>query len=132
MPTITNATIAIAIGLPGNKAKVTVAAQIRFSPFELFLMKNGLRFSLGCNVWGEDLGQGNWLNADDFIFSYATKFFPDATPTGVESVTFDATVNRSILDEDLGTDEVYGQLTLKNLHDGSMVKAKTNVVKHSF
>lgn len=132
MPTITNSKIAIALDLPGNKAKVTVTAQVRFSTFELFLMKNGLRFSLGCNVWGEDMGQGNWLNADDFIFSYATKFFPDSTPTAVEPVKFEATVNRSILDEDLGTDEIYGQLTLKNLHDNAMVKAKTNVVTHSF
>jgi len=132
MPTITNAKLAMTLGLPGNSAKVTVTANVRFSPFEMFLMKNGLRFSLGCNVWGEDLGQGNWLNADDHIFAYSTQFFPDATPAQVENVKFERTVNRQILDEDLGTDEVYAQLTLKNLHDGSAIKAKTNVVTHNF
>lgn len=45
---------------------------------------------------------------------------------------FDVTVGVSLLDEDYGTDEVYGLLTLKNLNTGNTIKAKTNVIKRKF
>jgi hypothetical protein len=93
-------------------------------------MKEGLKFVLHCSLWGEDLGM--WLNPDDFLFSYSSKVFPDATPTAREKVTFDVTVGVSLLDEDWGTDEVYGLLTLHNLYTGAKIKRKTNVVVRSF
>jgi len=95
-------------------------------------MKEGLKFVIHCNLWGEDLGINNWLNADDFIFSYASKFFPDATPAASETVTFDATLGTSLLDEDWGTDEVYRLVTLRNMYTNNSVKRKTNVISRKF
>jgi hypothetical protein len=131
MATIANAKLAIQLNLPGNKAKVDVTCDLRFSRLELFLMQNGLRFRLDCKVWGEDLGW--WLNPDDFLFSYTSQFFPDANPTVTEKVTFSRSdISMSTLNEDIGTDEIYSELILKNLEDGSRKSKRTNVVKHNF
>ena len=131
MATIANAKLAIQLNLPGGKAKVDVTCDVRFSRLELFLMQNGLRYKLECKVWGQDLGW--WLNPDDFLFSYGSLFFPDATPTAIEKVTFSRSdISTSTLNEDIGTDEIYGELILKNLENGSTTKKRTNVVTHKF
>jgi hypothetical protein len=130
MATLTNANLAIGVNSATKTARCVVTAKVFFTKYEMEEMKQGLKFILHCSLWGEDLG--NWLNPDDFLISYASKWFPDLSPTSPESVTFDITVGVSLLDEDWGTDEVYGLLTLKNLYTGNKVKAKTNVVKRHF
>jgi hypothetical protein len=131
MATIANANLVIHVNLPSKKAKVEVACDISFSILDMFLMENGLGFRLDCKVWGEDLGW--WLNPDDFLFSYPSRFFPDANPTKVEHVVFSRSdISMRTLDEDLGTDEICAELILKNLEDGSTKKKRTNVVKHKF
>ncbi|MEW6735856.1 MAG: hypothetical protein AB1489_31475 [Acidobacteriota bacterium] len=130
MATITNARLAIQLNLPGKQAKVDVNCEVRFTRLEMFLMQNGLRYKLDCKVWGEDLGW--WLNPDDFLFSYASSFFPDASPTDVERVAFTRNVPMSTLNEDIGTDEIYAELILKNMESGATTKKRTNVVKHGF
>jgi hypothetical protein len=130
MATITNTNLAINVDSAKQTARCVVTCKVLFSPYEMKQMKDGLKFVLHCSLWGEDLG--NWLNPDDYLYSYGSKHFPDATPTSPESITFDATVGTSLLDEDWGTDEVYGLLTLRNLYTGKKVKAKTNVVKRKF
>ncbi len=132
MATIANAKLAISVNLPTGTAKVLVTCDVRFSQLEIFLMKNGLRFRLNCQVWGEDNGQGAWVDPDDHLFNYASVFFPDATPTSVEKATFETTVSLRVLQEDSGTDEIYGQLILRNLENGSSVRRKTNTVVHQF
>jgi len=132
MATIANARLTINLSLPANQADVVVECVVRFTQLEMFLMQNGLRFRLDCKVWGEDLGQGNWLDADDFLFTYDSKFFPDASPTQVENVTgqnaFRRRMNKNVINEDSGTDEIYGELTLTNLENNNKVKLKTNVI----
>ncbi len=132
MASLTNARLAITVNLPAGTAKIAVTCEVRFTQLERFLMQNGLRFRLDCQVWGEDNGQGAWIDSDDHLFNYASVFFPDATPTQVENVTFDTTVSLRVLREDSGTDEIYGQLILRNLEDGSRVRRRTNVVVHQF
>ena len=132
MATIANAKLAISVNLPTGTAKVLVTCDVRFSQLEIFLMKNGLRFRLNCQVWGEDNGQGAWVDPDDHLFNYASVFFPDATPASVEKATFETTVSLRVLQEDSGTDEIYGQLILRNLENGSSVRRKTNTVVHQF
>ena len=132
MATIANAKLAISVNLPTGTAKVLVTCDVRFSQLEIFLMKNGLRFRLNCQVWGEDNGQGAWVDPDDHLFNYASVFFPDATPTSVEKATFETTVSLRVLQEDSGTDEIYGQLILRTLENGSSVRRKTNTVVHQF
>ncbi|MCX9158494.1 hypothetical protein OPU71_20420 [Niveibacterium sp. 24ML] len=131
MPTISNARLAIQLNLPGSKAKVDVTCEVRFSRLEMFLMQNGQRYRLDCKVWGEDLGW--WLNPDDFLFSYNSVFFPDASPAAIERVTLSRSdISMSTLNEDIGTDEIYAELTLKNLESGATTKKRTNVVTHKF
>ncbi len=130
MSTITNANLAISVDNAKKTARCVITAKVFFTRYEMKEMEQGLRFVLHCSLWGEDLGM--WLNPDDFLYSYGSKYFPDATPTSPESVTFDVIVGVDLLNEDWGTDEVYGLLTLKNLYTGNKVKVRTNVVKRKF
>ena len=130
MATITGASLAINVNQVTKTAQCVVKARVFFTAYELREMKEGLKFVMHCSLWGEDLGM--WLNPDDFLYCYNSKYFPDATPTNPEMVTFDVTVGTSLLDEDYGTDEIYGLLTLKNLYTGNKVKVRTNVVKRAF
>ena len=132
MASLSNAKLQIQVDLPQNKAKVAVSCNVNFTPLEMFLMQHGLKFRLGCQIWGEDNGQGAWIDPDDHLFNYASIFFPDATPKSTELATFNTTVPISVLQEDSGTDEIYGQLILRNLQTLVDVRKKTNVVTHQF
>ncbi|MGF1613004.1 MAG: hypothetical protein ACFCVA_03575 [Gammaproteobacteria bacterium] len=78
---------------------------------------------------GEDNGLGALINPDDVLFIYSDIFnFPDPTPTATETRTFEVTVGESLLDEDIGRDEIYGLLILTNLATNAQIKKKTNVV----
>lgn len=133
MATLTSASIGIGPDPTNvNRSIVKVACKIVFSAYEMSQMKIGLKFRLDCKLWGEDLGQGNWLNADDFIFSYASKIYPDATPTATESAVFEASLPNSWLDEDWGTDEVYGDILLTNLYTNVGVRRRTPNFVHNF
>ncbi|MFA5033010.1 MAG: hypothetical protein WC614_08325 [bacterium] len=132
MATISNANLAITHSHSKNTARCVVTCRINFTTYEVNQMKEGLRFRVDCKLWGEDLGQGNWLDPDDYIYTYGSKYLPDASPTNPESLTFDVTVGESLVNEDTFTDEIYGQITLTNLYTLVKVKVKTNVVTHSF
>ena len=130
MATLSNAFLKTQVNLPARQAVVTVTCDLRFRENEQFNMLHGLRFRLDCKVWGEDLGW--WLDPDDFLFSFASKFYPDATPTQLEKIIFETTVPMSKLNEDSGTDEVYAELILTNLENGNKQKKRTNVIRHQF
>ena len=132
MALLAAANLAINVSGATKTARCIVTCRAMFTAFELKEMQEGLKFVMHCNLWGEDLGIGNWLDPDDFIFSYASKFFPDANPTASETATFDATLGTSLLDEDWGTDEVYGLVMLKNLFTNVTIKRKTNVIVRAF
>jgi hypothetical protein len=87
-------------------------------------------FKLKCQLWGSDSGL---TGADDYLYTYSTvKYFPDTTPSLTESATFDVTLGEGVLDEDWGTDEVYGKLKLGNLFTLVTLTKNTNTVSHSF
>jgi hypothetical protein len=133
MATITTAQIVIAPDTTNvNRSIVTVTCTISFVLIEMELMKQGLKFRLDCKLWGEDLGQGNWLNPDDFILAFASKIYPDASPTMTEIARFSASVPNSWLNEDIGTDEIYGDILLTNLFTNVALRRKTPVFVHSF
>ena len=78
---------------------------------------------------------GGWTSTggDDHLFTYPTlKFFPDASPTSTEEVTFSAVVGEGVLNEDLGGDEIYGKLILTNEFTLNEVKKNTNQVNGDF
>lgn len=127
MATITNAKLEVGSNAATGTSNCVVTCRVSFTKYELNEMKEGLKFALHCTLWGEDS-----ITPDDFIFSYASKHYPDASPSNPELATFTATLGTNLLNEDFGTDEVFGRLRLKNLYTGNVVNAKTNVVKRSF
>ena len=100
-----------------NQVEVIVACQITIPPSEA-----QSQFRLDCTVFGSDLLR------DDFIFSYESQlFFGFNAPTNLR---LEKTVSRGALNEDLvGSDEVVGKVTLRNLTLNKVVKRNTSVVE---
>jgi hypothetical protein len=130
MASISNATLAISHDHTKKTAHTVVKAKINFTQFEMNQMKDGLRFKLKCQLWGADSGL---TGADDFLFTYSVvRHYPDATPAVTEDAVFDVTLGEGVLDEDWGTDEIYGKLILTNEYTLVQVKKNTNQVSHNF
>ena len=73
------------------------------------------------------------MSVDDILWTYGKLYyFPDQTPAASETCKFEVMVFEGILNEDWGTDEIYGLLRLYNLSAGTIIKRKTNVVSHRF
>ncbi len=132
MAKITNAALTITEELPAGKSVVKVTCRVKFSPLDVNLMRSGLGYRLNCRIWGEDWGQDSWIDPDNSLFSFESKRYPDINPTPNEDVTFETKINTSILNEDSGTDEIYGQLTLSNNFNSDKIRKKTNVIIHKF
>jgi hypothetical protein len=132
MPTLTNRTLTITRDPRKKTARCVVKCNVNFNALELCQMKacpKASHYRLRCRLMGEDNGLGALINPDDVLFIYSDIFnFPDPTPTATEARTFDITVGESLLDEDIGRDEIYGLLILTNLATNAQLKKKTNVV----
>ena len=130
MATITNATLALVHDHRKKIVKATAKCRVNFTALELCQMKNctGARFfKLRCQLWGDD------LFLDPLLFTYSDVFFfPDGSPTASEDRTFDVLLGEGVLDEDIGTDEVYAIFKLANLYTTIEVKKKSNTVSHAF
>jgi len=112
MATITSARLSISRDRAKKTATPVVTCGINFTAFEVNQMQQGLRFRLKAQLWGADSGL---TGGDDLLFTFPTmKFFPDSSPTSTEEVTFSAVVGEGLLNEDLGTDEIFGKLILTN------------------
>ncbi len=133
MATITNATLALTHDHNKKTVRAVVKCNVNFTALELCQMKTcaGARlFKLKCQLWGADSGL---TGADDYLYTYSNVFyFPDPTPTAVESRAFDVVLGEGVLDEDWGEDEIYGKLILSNLSSMVAISKKTNEVAHSF
>jgi hypothetical protein len=131
MATITNAVLTIVHNTNGT-ANVSVRCNVNFSALELNLMRTipGTWFRLRCQLWGADSGL---FGSDDHRFTFPNSiFFPDANPSPSEFRTFNAVLNDDVLNEDIGTDEIYAKLILNNLNTQVTISKKTNEVSHSF
>lgn len=129
MATISNANLQVSHDHTKKTARVIVTAMVNFSAYELSEIRQGLRFKLRCRLWGSDSGL---TGADDALYAFPSKYFPDSTPSASEKAVFDVTLGEGVLDEDIGTDEVYGRLTLINLYTLTRVSKRTNEVAHNF
>ena len=130
MATITSARLSISRDRTKKTATPMVTCGVSFTAFEVSQMQQGLRFRLRAELWGSDSGL---TGGDDHLFTYPTlKFFPDASPGSTEEVTFSAVVGEGVLNEDLGTDEIFGKLTLTNEFTLNEVKKNTNQVTGDF
>ena len=114
--------------IPENKAKVTVTARILFNHLEV---TGHHRFRLDGRLFAQDPPVGD--AGDASLVNFGSRFFPDSTPTAVENVKFEITVPASLLNEDAGTDQIYGKLVLVGLNPPKLpVICRTNVVTHEF
>ena len=133
MATITEAKLKITHDHSKKTGHAIVTCEIKFTGLELCMMKQCPEenlFVLKCQLWGED---SFLTGADDFLYTYDTVHrFPDGSPTAVESRKFEVVVGESLLDEDWGTDEVYGKLLLRNMFTMVQITRNTNTVSHSF
>jgi hypothetical protein len=100
----------LVITLVGGSSNVSVEASVKvtFTAFEKQLMKLGLRGRLHLELWGSD---GTVFNGgDDDLVSFTTR-----TIKASGTQTFGpSTIPSFVLDEDLGTDEIYARFTLKS------------------
>jgi len=133
MAYITDAKLTISHDHRKNTARPVVKCKVHFTGMELCLMKScpeQKMFKIKCQLWGADSG---FTGADDYLYTYLNViYFPDSTPSITENCTFDVTVGEGLLDEDWGTDEVYGKLLLYNLFTNGLYRKKTNTVSHNF
>ncbi len=132
MAAISGAKLTIKRDTSRNTADVKVTCKVHFTGLELCLMKLCAKspwFKLKCQLWGADSGL---TGSDDFLYAFAPYYFPDGTPSATESRSFDVTVGESLLDEDLGKDEVYGRLILTNLFNRIDTRKNTNQVTGHF
>lgn len=129
MATISNPNLDIKHDHTKRTARVLITANLNFTEYELSQMRQGLRFKLQAKLWGADSG---FNGGDDSLYTLSPKYYPDSTPSATEKVSFDVTLGEGVLDEDLGTDEVYARLTLVNLYTQVAVVRKTNEISHNY
>jgi hypothetical protein len=133
MATISHAKLQIKHDHSKKLATAVVTGTVTFTSVEQALMRTlpGQRvFKLSCELWGAD----SWFRGgDDKRYRYpSVYYFADSTPTPAEERKFTVTVGEGVLDEDSGTDEIYGKLVLDNLLFPARVSKNTNEVSHSF
>lgn len=105
MASLSNPKLVITIVAGSINVTIKASVDVTFSAFEQELIKLGLRGRLHCELWGED---GTVFNGgDDDLVSFTTRTIANS---GVQ--TFSATLPSSVLDEDLGGDEIYALFTL--------------------
>jgi hypothetical protein len=133
MASITDAKLSIRHDHPKKLAYVTVTCKVNFTGMEMCLMEACPRqrmFKLKCQLWGAD---SFLTGGDDHLWTFINVYyFPDPTPTTPEDRKFEVTLGEGVLDEDWGTDEVYGKLILQNLFTLVKIEKKTNQVSHNF
>jgi hypothetical protein len=138
MPTITDRNLDIVLGLPANRVRVTVTCNVNFTETQRNRMRDGLvRYRLKCKLWEADNGQNALIDADNVLFRFGEQHtFPlpewNGNPPATYSATFREDKSQNDLDDE-GTEEIYGELTLRNLDENESPKKKrTNEVHHNF
>jgi hypothetical protein len=88
MATITNPNLELKPDQSTKTVLATVTGKLKFTPYEMSQMQQGLRFRLKCELWGADSGFPD--NGDDKLYSYSEiKTYPDSTPISSEPIKFE-------------------------------------------
>ncbi|MBW4456981.1 MAG: hypothetical protein KME55_32340 [Nostoc indistinguendum CM1-VF10] len=107
MATLSNPTLSIDL-LTGSEPNVSVTVNVELTPFETFLLGNGLGLQLASKLVGDD---GGLNGRDNDLF-----FFPTQNITSAGIYTFQSTVTRGTLNEDSGLfnggDEIFANISL--------------------
>lgn len=134
MATIPTRTLTLTHDHTKKTVQAVAKCKVAFTPLELFQMEGapqGSFFKLKCQLWSA-VG-GLFDTGSDLLFTYNNVFFfPDSTSAATESRTFDVVVGAGVLDEDIGTDEIFARFVLVNLSTGVVVKRHSPTVSHEF
>lgn len=107
MASLSHPNLVITLASGTSNVHVQASVTVTFSAFELALMKLGLKGRLRCELWGKD---GTILTGgDDNLLSFNTR-----TVTSSGTQTFSRTIPSSMLNEDIGRDEVYAAFMLSS------------------
>jgi hypothetical protein len=118
-----NPTLTIKRDKNTKTVKATVNCDVRFSQFEQNMMKNGARFTIGCELWGDD-DEGIIGGGDSLRYSFRTRRIVADFDGLIFSKIF---VEGKELDEDNGNDEIYGRLILRSVDYQAVFFARTAV-----
>ena len=130
MASLSNATLTLNRDAAKKTVRAVARCRITYTQFELNQMQQGLQFRMRAKLMGADSGL---FGGDDDLFTYTpAKFYPDATPTSVETATFEVTLGDEVLDEDLGRDEIFARFELTNLFTLNVVRRNSPEVSGSF
>lgn len=110
MATLTNPQLKISLVSGSNQADIEASVGVSLTPFEQFLIANGLGLSLRCELWAADSG---FNGGDDLVRVVGIR------PAPVSAThTFTMRVPRSALDEDDSIfddhDELYAKMRLRS------------------
>ncbi|MBD2246290.1 hypothetical protein H6G96_37285 [Nostoc sp. FACHB-892] len=119
MASLSNPTLQIDL-LTGSDPNVTATVNVTLTPFENFVVSQGLvNLQLAVKLVGED---GNFFNGgNDDLYFFPTKNFTNA---GIN--TFQALVSLGTLDEDIGNDEIFANFTLQSTEQAFPVNTSIN------
>ena len=124
-----NRTLKIGRKVEGRN-KVTVECDIKFNELELCQMRTCEKttlFELRCSLYGDD------PLFDDHLFDFGeVKSYPDGSPASDVHAVFETNATPNSLNEDWGTDELYGRLKLTNMLNRHELVRDTNIVSRSF
>lgn len=132
MVLILNRTLTVGPAEERKKYKVTVECDLHFNNLEICQMRacggDIPVFQLRCSLWGLD------PLFDDHLFDFIeVKNYPEGSPVPDVHAIFETTASGSALNEDWGTDEVFGRLRLKNLlMFTGYLERDTNTVERHF
>jgi hypothetical protein len=130
MPSLSNPALSINLVAGTSNRKVTGSVKVTFSPIEKALILLfapagvSLKWSLGCQIWGED--GGVFTGEHDLLFSIKSQAVSaDGTHT------FTKTVSTSVLDEDdnIGNDEIFAKFTCNPPADSGLTLTAATSVK---
>ena len=105
MATLSKPQLTIKLISGTSNAEVMASINLGLNDVDKNLIKLlGIKFRVSCSLWGSDSG----LNGDDdLLFTFARQ-----TKVGPGTVVFKTTLNRDVLDEDWGNDEIYARFSL--------------------
>ena len=109
MAQMLNPTISIKRDKNADTVKATANCDVRFSAFEKNMMAAGARFTMRCELWGDD-DEGLFGGGDSLRYTFAVR----RVVQDVDDLIFSRTFKLGeTLNEDDGNDEIYARFVLR-------------------
>lgn len=113
-----------------DRAVITVQGQIEFTELDRSLMLSGLVYTLRGTLMGADSGL---FGSDDVLLQMGSRSFTGVQPAKVSWVLQRSNIATSVLNEDIGEDELRADVQLTNSLTNTVVaRASSQQVVGSF